>query len=176
MRLPAGVRVPAILGAGPHGREIASFTGGDLYDDNLPGYLTPADAPVDAPTIIGAAWPKVRQQIASKYWGRTWRTDGNVVFPGARVGLDVTLAGHVHVNYNAVVAHGCRLGRFVTVCPGATLSGDVQVGEGVLIGAGATVIHGGITIGEWSTVGAGAVVVEDVPPFTTVAGVPARSL
>ena len=34
----------------------------------------------------------------------------------------------------------------MTVCPGAVLSGEVLVEEGVFIGANATVIHGGLTI------------------------------
>jgi len=43
----------------------------------------------------------------------------------------------------------------------------------VLIGAGAKVL-GNIRIGECSRVGAGSVVLKDVPPRTTVAGVPAK--
>ena len=49
------------------------------------------------------------------------------------------------------------------------------VKKGASIGSGATILAG-VTIGENSIVGAGAVVVRDVPPETTVAGVPARVL
>jgi acetyltransferase-like isoleucine patch superfamily enzyme len=41
------------------------------------------------------------------------------------------------------------------------------------IGSNATVVAG-ITIGEGAMVGAGAVVTRDVPPYSVVAGVPAR--
>lgn len=41
------------------------------------------------------------------------------------------------------------------------------------IGAGA-VILGGIIIGSHSIIGANAVVVDDVPPYSVVAGVPAK--
>ena len=44
-----------------------------------------------------------------------------------------------------------------------------------MIGAGAKVL-GNIRVGEGAKVGAGSVVLDDVPPFTTVAGVPARSV
>jgi serine O-acetyltransferase len=44
-----------------------------------------------------------------------------------------------------------------------------------MIGAGAKVL-GNITVGEGAKIGAGSVVLEDVAPFTTVAGVPARAV
>jgi UDP-2-acetamido-3-amino-2,3-dideoxy-glucuronate N-acetyltransferase len=43
------------------------------------------------------------------------------------------------------------------------------------IGSNATILCG-VTIGESATIGAGAVVTHDVPPFTTVSGVPARAV
>ena len=46
------------------------------------------------------------------------------------------------------------------------------VRSGVLLGAGSKVL-GRVTIGEGAKVGAGSVVLDDVPPHTTVAGVPA---
>ena len=49
----------------------------------------------------------------------------------------------------------------------------VRIGDHVFVGAGA-VVSMGVTIGERSVVAAGAVVTRDVPPYTVVAGVPAR--
>jgi serine O-acetyltransferase len=43
----------------------------------------------------------------------------------------------------------------------------------VLIGAGAKVL-GNIRVGDCSRIGAGSVVLKEVPPRTTVAGVPAK--
>ncbi|MCW5951691.1 MAG: hypothetical protein KIT69_05505, partial [Propionibacteriaceae bacterium] len=48
-----------------------------------------------------------------------------------------------------------------------------KLGRGVMIGAGAKVL-GNIRVGEGAKVGAGSVVLDDVPAYTTVAGVPAR--
>ena len=48
-----------------------------------------------------------------------------------------------------------------------------KIGRGVMIGAGAKVL-GNIKVGEGARIGAGSVVLKDVPPFTTVAGIPAR--
>jgi serine O-acetyltransferase len=47
------------------------------------------------------------------------------------------------------------------------------VRNGVLIGAGAKIL-GNIEIGEGAKVAAGSVVLHAVPPYTTVAGVPAK--
>ncbi len=49
----------------------------------------------------------------------------------------------------------------------------IVIGDDVWIGANAVVLPG-VTIGNGSVVAAGAVVSRDVPPFTVVAGVPAR--
>lgn len=53
------------------------------------------------------------------------------------------------------------------------VSKPVTIGRNVWIGANSTILPG-ITIGEMSVVAAGAVVTKDVPPYTLVAGVPAR--
>ena len=49
----------------------------------------------------------------------------------------------------------------------------MTVGEGAFVGTGATVLEK-ICIGAWSVVGAGAVITRDVPPNSTVVGVPGR--
>ena len=48
-----------------------------------------------------------------------------------------------------------------------------KVRSGVLLGAGAKIL-GNVEIGEGAKVGAGSVVLKDVPPHTSVAGVPAQ--
>lgn len=59
------------------------------------------------------------------------------------------------------------------ICPGASLAGGVEVGEGSMVGIGSTVIQG-VKIGKWATIGAGTVIVEDVPDFAVVVGVPGK--
>ena len=169
----------AVVGAGPHGQEIAYLLRQQakeviVVDDFLPGYEKAEDLD-DLMYVAGAAWPSVRRQIAAKMEARHLTYNGGrVVFPGARVSSHAKLGRHVHVNYNAVVSHGCLVGSFTTICPNVTLSGDVTVEPGVFIGAGATVIHGGITIGHDAVIGAGAVVIRDVRPGETVVGIPAE--
>lgn len=52
---------------------------------------------------------------------------------------------------------------------------STSVKSGASIGSGATIL-GGVIIGEGAIVGAGAVVTRDVPPYTIVAGNPAKVL
>lgn len=53
--------------------------------------------------------------------------------------------------------------------------GDIVVGNDVWIGFEAVILSG-VTIGDGAVIGARAVVTKDVPPYTIVAGVPARPL
>ena len=51
--------------------------------------------------------------------------------------------------------------------------GPIHICRNAHIGSRAVILPG-ITIGEGSTVAAGAIVTKDVPPFTVVAGIPAK--
>jgi len=80
-----------------------------------------------------------------------------------------------------VIGETATIGDNVSILQGVTLGGTgkehgdrhPKVGSGVLIGAGAIVL-GNIKVGECARIAAGSVVVKEVPPRTTVAGVPAK--
>ncbi len=103
-----------------------------------------------------------------------FQTDIN---PAARVGKGIFLD---HAT-GLVVGETAVIGDNVSILHGVTLGGTgkegsdrhPKIGNGVLIGAGAKIL-GNIHIGNCSRVAAGSVVLKEVPPKTTVAGVPAR--
>lgn len=99
--------------------------------------------------------------------------DGTVVFHRAVLQAGTRVGKHVIINTAASVDHDNVIHDFAHISPNATLCGNVSVGIGSQVGAGAVVLPG-IKIGDWVTVGAGAVVTKNVPDGTTVVGNPAR--
>ena len=83
--------------------------------------------------------------------------------------------------HGVVIGETTIIGDNVTIYQGVTLGGTGNetgkrhptIEDNVLISAGAKVL-GSITIGKNSKIGAGSVVVSDVPPNSTVVGVPGR--
>jgi serine O-acetyltransferase len=78
-----------------------------------------------------------------------------------------------------VIGETCEIGDNVTIFQGVTLGGTGKekgkrhptVKDNALIATGAKVL-GSIIIGENAKIGAGSVVLKDVPPNSTVVGIP----
>ena len=79
----------------------------------------------------------------------------------------------VVVNRAANIGHHCILSDFCSIGPGASLAGNVRVGENAVVGTGAVVLPD-VRIGDGAIVAGGAVVRKDVPAGTLVSGNPAR--
>jgi serine O-acetyltransferase len=102
---------------------------------------------------------------------------GVEIHPGARIGRRVFIDHGMGV----VIGETAIVGDDVTLYQGVTLGGTGKeegkrhptLRHGVFVGNNANIL-GNITIGENSRVGAGSVVVRDVPPDSTVVGVPAH--
>ncbi len=71
------------------------------------------------------------------------------------------------------VAHDCRIGDHVIIANGALLGGHVHVDDHATL-SGGVAVHHFATIGRYSFVAGISRVVNDVPPYLLVEGVPAR--
>ena len=102
---------------------------------------------------------------------------GIEIHPGAQLGKGVFIDHGMGV----VIGETAIVGNDVLIYQGVTLGGTglekgkrhPNIGNNVVIGAGAKVL-GNITIGDNTYIGANAVVLKDVPPNSTVVGVPGR--
>lgn len=102
---------------------------------------------------------------------------GVEIHPAAKIGRKLFIDHGMGI----VIGETCEIGNNVTLYQGVTLGGTGNekgkrhptIEDHALIAVGAKVL-GGITIGEHSKVGGGAVVLHDVPPHSTVVGIPGR--
>jgi len=102
---------------------------------------------------------------------------GIEIHPGAEIGEGFFIDHGMGV----VIGETAVIGNNVLIYQGVTLGGTGKergkrhptIGNNVVIGAGAKVL-GNITIGDNSYIGSNAVVIKDVPPNSTVVGVPGR--
>lgn len=99
--------------------------------------------------------------------------DGVQVMRSSTVQSRAKIGENSLINTGAIVEHDCEIGAHVHIASGAVVCGSVSIGNGTHVGAGSTIIQG-VSIGENSLVAAGSVVIRDVPPNSTVMGVPAR--
>jgi len=117
---------------------------------------------------------RVSPSLRLKRWllGRLGVTCGPGVAWGLESTPDVFWPDLVTVEREAVIGYDATL-----LCheflQDEFRTGEVVVGERAMVGAGATVLPG-VRIGEGARVAANSLVADDVPPGTTVAGVPAE--
>ncbi len=105
-----------------------------------------------------------------------WLT-GVEIHPSAKIGTGFFIDHGMGV----VIGETAEIGDYVTLFQGVTLGGTGKdrgkrhptLGNHVVVGAGAKIL-GGITIGDNVKIGANSVVLKNVPPNSTVIGVPAR--
>ena len=108
---------------------------------------------------------------------RTVRKTGIEIHPGATIGKGLFID---HGN-GVIIGETAIIGDNVTLYQGVTLGGTGKekgkrhptIKDNVMISAGAKVI-GSFTVGENAKIGAGSVVVDEVPPNSTVVGIPGR--
>lgn len=118
-----------------------------------------------------------RYALAAYMQSQISKVFGVDIHPAAQIGRGVMMdhATGIVIGETAVVGHDVSILQNVTLGGTGIEIGDrhPKIRDGVLIGAGATVL-GNIVVGEGAKIGAGSVVLKPVPAHSTVVGVPAR--
>lgn len=124
-----------------------------------------------------------KQYLKGHYFIARWisqkavRKTGIEIHPGAEIGKGFFIDHGTGV----IIGETTIIGDNVTLYQGVTLGGTGKehgkrhptIGNNVMISTGAKVL-GSFKIGDNSKIGAGSVVLEEVPPNSTVVGVPGR--
>lgn len=102
---------------------------------------------------------------------------GIEIHPGAKIGKGF----FIDHGMGTVIGETTEIGRNVTVYQGVTLGGTGKekgkrhptIGDNVVVATGAKIL-GSFVVGNDSKIGAGSVVLSEVPPHSTVVGIPGR--
>ena len=155
------IRVPA-LEPGPNGQSVHIAIGDNVARAKMGEAIRNADV-----VLQTVRHPATHCSLYAEVAKGCFLAAHTVVGPATKIETGVI------INHGAVVDHDCRIGAWSHIAPNSTLGGNVEIGQGVLIGARAVVLPG-LRIGDHAIIGAGAVVTHDVPAGTVWAGVPAR--
>jgi len=107
--------------------------------------------------------------------------DNVVIMMGASINIGSVIGDGTMIDMNVVLGGRATVGKNCHIGAGTVLAGVIEppsakpvvVEDDVVIGANAVVLEG-VTVGKGAVVAAGAIVIDDVPPYTVVAGTPAR--
>ncbi|HKQ31628.1 MAG TPA: serine O-acetyltransferase [Thermodesulfobacteriota bacterium] len=129
----------------------------------------------------------VSHRIAHYLWSKNFKLTARVMSHVARffTGIEIHPGAAIRKGFfidhgmGVVIGETSEIGEGVTIYHGVTLGGTSftkekrhpTIGDRVTIGAGAKIL-GPLTIGDNSKVGANSVVIRDVPPNSTVVGIP----
>ena len=120
-------------------------------------------------------WEHGHKSLARYLSTRTRRKFGVEIHPGATIGKRFVIdhGMGIVIGETTIIGDDCMLYQGVTLGGTGKETGKRHptLGNDVTVGVGASVL-GDITLGDHSKVGGGAVVVKDVPDRCTVVGVP----
>ncbi len=128
-------------------------------------------------------------RLAHGLWRRGWFLSGRFVSNVSRWLTGIEIHPEAKIGRRLFIDHGtgvvigatAEIGDDVTLYQGVTLGGTSlhqgkrhpTLADGVIVGSGAKVL-GGFTVGTGARIAANAVVLDEVPPGTTMVGIPAK--
>jgi serine O-acetyltransferase len=138
---------------------------------NVKGYVA-----LQAWRVSNWLWQRNRRDLALLLQSESSDSLQVSIHPSASIGTAVFLDHATGIVIGSFVA----VGDEVTIMQNVTIGREMEtpdraprIGRGVLLSTGATVL-GDVSIGDFAKIGAGSVVTTDVPSGCTAVGVPAR--
>jgi serine O-acetyltransferase len=138
---------------------------------NFKGYVA-----LQASRVSNWLWHHDRTDLALLLQSLSSDTLQVSIHPSASIGTSVFLdhATGIIVGAHVVIGDEVTVMQNVTIGRKQALPGRApRIGRGVLLSAGATIL-GDVSVGDFARIGAGSVVGHDVPAGCTAVGVPAR--
>lgn len=93
--------------------------------------------------------------------------------PGTKEGSKTTVGNNNLFMAYTHIAHDCDVGNYCVIANNGTLAGHVTIEDRTVIG-GLVAIHQFVRVGKLSIIGGCSKVVQDIPPYSTCDGHPAR--
>ncbi|AZN38448.1 serine O-acetyltransferase [Paenibacillus albus] len=128
-------------------------------------------------------------RIAHTFYKRNWFTIARLIsqtsrfFTGIEIHPGATIGSKLFIDHGMgiVIGETCEIGDNVVIYQGVTLGGTGKekgkrhptIGNNVVIASGAKVL-GSFKVGDNVNIGANSVVLREVPPNSTVVGIPGR--
>ncbi|RUT27835.1 serine O-acetyltransferase [Paenibacillus zeisoli] len=128
-------------------------------------------------------------RIAHAFYRRKWFSIARIIsqasrfFTGIEIHPGATIGNRLFIDHGmgVVIGETCEIGDDVVIYQGVTLGGSGKekgkrhptIGNNVVIGSGAKIL-GSFTVGAQSNIGANSVVLKEVPPGSTVVGIPGK--
>jgi len=181
--------------------EINNYIIIGIFDDNKTGYIY--DIPIIGKIneiliykdqidcfIIAIGNDMIRKKIYENNIDLYWETlihpksivskkasieCGSIVCAGAIIQTEVKIGKHCIINTGSSIDHESIINDFTSICPKATICGQVKIGSCTFIGASVTIIQC-LNIGNNCIVGAGSVIIRDINDFSKVVGNPGKNI
>jgi sugar O-acyltransferase (sialic acid O-acetyltransferase NeuD family) len=183
----------AVIGSGGFGSEVKLWALQSGYD-NVVFYVSDeyckderplSTLPDDIDCVIAIGNPQGRKNIGNNIdtLGMVIHptaitnafNKGMILCPYAVITINVKIGIHLHMNLHSDIGHDCVIGNYVTLAPGARISGKCQIGDCVYIGTNA-MIREGTKVCDNVTIGAGSVVLKDITEPGVYVGIPAKKI
>ena len=190
----------ALFGYGGHAREVAAQMGKDadvtfFVDDNYAkGLSKPISEfnPKKYFMMVAVADSKDRKEIVSKLPKETEyftfihptaqiMSDDVIIGKGSFIGANCILTTNIRIGDHAIlnrgnhIGHDCNIASFFSLMPGAIISGNVNISDGVYIGTNSSVREK-IEICEDVVIGLNTGIIKNIVSSGTYAGNPIKKI